>query len=376
MPHHILVVDDEPDMQHIIELAFKRQIKAGLYEFYFALNGVDALDLLKSHSQIRLILTDLNMPKMNGLTLLSKIREVNELARSVVISAWGDMGNIREAMNLGAFDFLTKPIDLKDLKITIEKTLNQVDLITQAIESRDNYIALKKELDIARTLQRSMMPNLPLEFDNIRIEGQMKSSSDVGGDFWDFIKLNDQQCLFVLGDCSGHGLSSALIMSAIRHSLRTLVTQVEKYQDILPALNHIVYTEFKAKRRYATMIFILFEKDQQNIRFFRAGHELPVFFKSSELQEFDDRGGLPIGIFPSRHNDEWLEFELGCDDELYLYTDGITEGSPSKDIDILKVISNCKDQLISHGKGVFTYLREHQNWESNDDATLLRVTRT
>lgn len=361
-------------MQHIIQLAFKKNIRKGEYQFSFALNGQAALAEIEKSPEINLVLTDINMPEMDGLTLLRELRSRNELIRSVVVSAYGDMANIRTAMNHGAYDFLTKPIDLKDLKITVRRTLEEISLIRRALNARDSFIAIKKELDIARQLQLSMMPSLPAIVGPFQIAGQVQLSSDVGGDFWDLIQLNEEESLLVLGDCSGHGLSSALIMSAIRHSLLTLVMQTRDYRDIIPFLNQIVYGEFKSKASYATMVFVHFRKDSPEIRILRAGHELPIRLKQGEMQEPDWRGGLPIGIFPKRFKDEWVTMTLEPGEELFLYTDGIVDGLPNQQPAIEELIPSIDnlDEKIANLR-FFEALKEDRDWQNLDDATLLKI---
>lgn len=131
-PEKILVVDDELDLQVLLRQRFRKKIRAQEYEFFFANNGQQALDFLQNQTQnISLILTDLNMPAMDGLTLLSKLPEIDPTLKAVVISAYGDLQNIRAAMNLGAFDFITKPINIQDLEITIDKTLNFVKFLRE-----------------------------------------------------------------------------------------------------------------------------------------------------------------------------------------------------------------------------------------------------
>ncbi|HOJ91321.1 MAG TPA: response regulator, partial [Saprospiraceae bacterium] len=107
----IMVVDDEADLEILIKQKFRQQIRENKYEFLFASNGVHALEQLDAHNDVDLVLTDINMPIMDGLTLLSKITERNSFLKSVIISAYGDMENIRAAMNRGAFDFVTKPVN-------------------------------------------------------------------------------------------------------------------------------------------------------------------------------------------------------------------------------------------------------------------------
>jgi diguanylate cyclase (GGDEF)-like protein len=128
MTAKILVVDDEPLLEYLILQLFRRQISTQEFEFSFAINGVQALDKLQADGSFDLVLTDISMPEMDGLTLLENLPAIDPTLKAVVVSAYGDMPNIRTAMNRGAFDFLTKPIDLHDLKITINKTLEFVRL--------------------------------------------------------------------------------------------------------------------------------------------------------------------------------------------------------------------------------------------------------
>lgn len=131
----VLVVDDEPDLDVLIGQKFRRQIREGSHRFLFAQSGFQALEVLESEQDVDVVLTDINMPEMDGLTLLSRLTEQFTSLRTVIVSAYGDMVNIRTAMNRGAFDFLTKPIDFQDLEITLEKTLQHVQERRRALMS-------------------------------------------------------------------------------------------------------------------------------------------------------------------------------------------------------------------------------------------------
>jgi class 3 adenylate cyclase/FixJ family two-component response regulator len=143
MKAKILVVDDETDLELLIKQKFRRQIREGQYEFVFATNGTEALQTLAVHADIDMVLTDINMPEMDGLTLLVRLNETNPILKAVIVSAYGDMENIRTAMNRGAFDFLTKPINFEDLEVTMQKTLQYVAQLRQTL-------AAIKENDILR----------------------------------------------------------------------------------------------------------------------------------------------------------------------------------------------------------------------------------
>ncbi|NQU32150.1 MAG: response regulator [Bacteroidetes bacterium] len=143
----ILVVDDETDLEILIKQKFRQKIRENEYEFTFAVNGNEALKKIQLDPDINIVLSDINMPEMDGLTLLSRLSESSPLIKSVIVSAYGDMENIRTAMNRGAFDFITKPINFEDLTLTIEKTIKHCIQIRETLEAiRENSI-LKMYVD-------------------------------------------------------------------------------------------------------------------------------------------------------------------------------------------------------------------------------------
>ena len=137
----ILVVDDETDLEMLIKQKFRQKIREHRYEFVFAINGNDALDKLKQHPDVDVVLSDINMPEMDGLTLLTKLRELSPLIKAVIVSAYGDMENIRLAMNRGAFDFLTKPVNFEDMDLTVQKTILHVTQLRETLQAiKENNI--------------------------------------------------------------------------------------------------------------------------------------------------------------------------------------------------------------------------------------------
>lgn len=143
----ILVVDDEADLEVLIKQKFRQKIRQNEYEFVFAMNGRHALEQLLEHKDIDMVLSDINMPEMDGLTLLTKIGEQNSLLKSVIVSAYGDMDNIRTAMNRGAFDFVTKPVNFADLEITIDKTIRHVHQLRETLKAVKENNILKMYVD-------------------------------------------------------------------------------------------------------------------------------------------------------------------------------------------------------------------------------------
>lgn len=143
----ILVADDETDLEFLIKQKFRKQIREQRYEFVFAINGKQALERIEEHPDIDIVLSDINMPEMDGLTLLSKLHEASPLIKSVIISAYGDMENIRAAMNRGAYDFLCKPVDFVDLELTMDKTLEHVRQIRETFKAIKENNILKMYVD-------------------------------------------------------------------------------------------------------------------------------------------------------------------------------------------------------------------------------------
>jgi adenylate cyclase len=143
----ILVADDEKDLEVLIKQKFRQKIREQQYEFIFAINGNDALEKILQQPDVEIVLSDINMPEMDGLTLLSRLGESSPLIKSVIVSAYGDMDNIRTAMNRGAFDFITKPINFEDLALTIEKTLKHVVQIKETLKAVKENNILKMYVD-------------------------------------------------------------------------------------------------------------------------------------------------------------------------------------------------------------------------------------
>ena len=187
MTSTILVVDDEPDLQALVIQKFRRQVREGQLRFIFAQDGIEALEALKAHERVDMILSDINMPRMDGLTFLQSIKEAGGGHTTVIISAYGDMGNIRRAMNNGAFDFVTKPIDFVDLEATIDKTLAHVSAMRSALERQ---VAAERA---QATLSRFFSPNLAQRLANdeeaLRFGGEWREVATLFTDVTSFTAL-------------------------------------------------------------------------------------------------------------------------------------------------------------------------------------------
>jgi adenylate cyclase len=183
----ILVVDDEPDLEMLVQQRFRRQIRGGEFGFRFAHDGAEALDLIASGDDLDMVLSDINMPRMDGLTLLEKIQESDDPLSTVIVSAYGDMANIRTAMNRGAFDFITKPIDFTDLETTIRKTLAHIERLREA--KRRQAEAERARTLLSRYFSPNLAERLATDPEAVDLGGQRREVTSLFSDIADFTSM-------------------------------------------------------------------------------------------------------------------------------------------------------------------------------------------
>lgn len=379
----ILVVDDEPDLELIILQKFRNQIREKSYQFIFAKNGVEALKRLGEHPDIELILTDINMPEMDGLTLLNKIKEMeNPLFRSVIVSAYGDIENIRTAMNRGAFDFVVKPIDLNDLEITINKSLKDLGILKDAMRSRDQLTAIKHELNIAMEIQTSILPKTFPAFPDRKefdIFANMIPAKQVGGDLYDFFPIDKHRLGFFVGDVSGKGIPAAMFMAVSKTLLKATALRGISPDTALSIVNNILVDE-SLPMMFVTVFYGIFDPRSGILEYCNGGHVLPyVISKDGAIKQLDNKGGLFLGgIRDVEYESNMVPLQPG--DTLFLYSDGVTEATSAKG-DMLeaarleKILKQNKslaiDALVQ--KVIANVQDFAKNVEQSDDITCLAL---
>jgi adenylate cyclase len=197
MTAHILVVDDEPDVEALVLQKFRHKIRDGAITFLFARDGVEAPAALKANGQIDLVVTDINMPRMDGLSLLQKLQENEKRVSTIIVSAYGDMSNIRTAMNRGAFDFVTKPIDFQDLQTTINKTMRHIELLRDARQRQ--AVAERAYASLSRYFSPNLAQELASDTDAIDLGGQRREIATLFSDIASFTALVETLEPSVLG---------------------------------------------------------------------------------------------------------------------------------------------------------------------------------
>ena len=322
----LLVVDDEPDLELLIRQKFRRQIRDEQFRFVFARNGVEALQKLREEPDIDIVLTDINMPEMDGLTLLIKLNELNLLLKAVIVSAYGDMENIRTAMNRGAADFLTKPIDFQDFEITVSKTLQQLQMLKEAVREHDQLLTIRHELDLARDLQQSILPRTFPAFPqrtDFDIFAAMLPAREIGGDFYDYFLLDDEHLALVIADVSGKGMPAALFMAVSRSLLKSTALQHVPPGECLQHVNDLLCLD-NSSEMFVTVFYAILNTRTGEIAYSNGGHNPPCLVRHDGVHLLPGTGGMVLGAFPDvRYDAKTARLEPG--DALFLYTDGVTE---------------------------------------------------
>ena len=374
----ILVVDDEPDIEPLFIQNFRRKIRENQWSFLFCQNGQEALKTLKENPEIDLVLSDINMPIMDGLTFLEEIKKHNISAHTVIISAYGDMKNIRTAMNRGAFDFITKPMNFDDVLSTIQKTLQHIQEQKQALEDQNKLLSLQKELDIARSIQKSILPPLVSPAPQCLMTAQVIPAKEVGGDFYDFFPINNDCIGFSIADVSGKGISSAVFAVVHQTFLKSIGSTGISPKKCIESINQS-FAKNNENCMFVTLFYGVLNLKKNSLTYVNAGHNPP--FKISTNQTINTvplLGDPPLSADSNAvfHENE-ITFQPG--ETLFLYTDGITEARNNKkeffgEHRLKEFLSKNKDESIEKIgekvlKSVWSFIGEEE--QSDDIAYLL-----
>ena len=380
--HKILMVDDESDLEQLVRQRMRREIRSGQYAFLFAGDGVEALETLGEHSDIDLVLSDINMPRMDGLTLLEKIPDVDTDLRSVVISAYGDMKNIRAAMNRGAFDFVTKPIDFDDLRITIDRSLRQLEMWREAEASKDKLLTLQSELDVANGMQQSILPKHFPKNEKYELYGSMEPARNVGGDFFDIIRLEHDRLGIAIADVSDKGIPAALFMMSSRTLLKGAALGCDDPGTVVAVVNEQLQDGNEANM-FVTLFYAVYDPATGLVRYANGGHNPPLIVHrdgSSTLLPLT--GGVALGVAPNfDFASDQVSLEPG--EALFMYTDGVSEaenaGNEEYGMDRLQAVfaGSAPDSARAANNAVFASVRQFAGGRSqSDDITCLILLRT
>ncbi len=379
--YRILVVDDEVDLEPLMLQRMRRDIRSGHYSFVFAHNGVEALEKLSQDDNIDMVLSDINMPQMDGLTLLEQIPKVDPNIKSVIVSAYGDMKNIRTAMNRGAFDFVTKPLDFTDLRITIERTLAHLTEWRAALTARDSLVSLQRELDVASEMQKAILPTQFPDRPEYKVFAHMEPARNVGGDFYDIVNLEHGRIGLCIADVSDKGVPAALFMMSSRTLLKGASIGCEDPGDVLREVNNLL-RETNDSEMFVTLLYGIYDPSTGDFTYANGGHNEPLLIQPDGSSSLLPRtGGIALGVI------DGIDFSsntvnIGPDSTLFLYTDGVSEAmnNDAEEFGMERLMaifsdsppSDAKETTIKVFEAVHTFADDHPQ---SDDITCLTLHR-
>ena len=371
-------------MELLMKQYFRRQIRNGEYEFFFARNGVEALEVMKETPDIDIVLLDINMPEMDGLTLLSKLNEMHKTAlRVIMVSAYGDMSNIRQAMNNGAFDFAIKPIDMDDLETTIKKAVEQINYVHKSQKEHSQLVSLKKDLMTARDIQQYILPQVfppfPAVSDKLDIYASMEAAKDIGGDFYDFFRIDSDHIAFVIGDVCGKGISAALFMAVSRTIIRSKGLQYGRAGACMTASNRLL-AAYSVDCMFVTVFCAIYNTKTGLVTYCNAGHNPPHLLRSDgSVEVLPKSNNALVGIFDDMEYEE-NTLQLASGDTLVMFTDGVTEawnpqkmefGTERLNAILGGLVDKGSRQIVDTIKTAITDFAEGA--EQSDDITMLVI---
>lgn len=373
-------------MESLIKQYFRRQIRNGEYEFYFARNSMEALDILNCTPDIEIILLDINMPEMDGLTLLSMVNEMhNPALRVIMVSAYGDMANIRQAMNDGAFDFVIKPIDMDDLSLTIKKAIEQINYVHESQKEHSQLESLKEDLTTARSIQQYFLPQKFPPFteksDQLDIYASMEAAKDIGGDFYDFFRIDDDHIAFLIGDVCGKGIPAALFMAVCCTIIRSKGVECGTARACMTKSNRLL-AAYSVNCMFVTVFYAIYNTKTGLVTYCNAGHNPPHLLRSDgTVEELPRSNSLVMGVFDEiEYKEASLQLEPG--DTLVVFTDGVTEAiNPDKKefgtrqlmTTLRGLAGKSSQQIIEVVRGAIKDFADGA--EQSDDITMLVVKR-
>jgi len=401
MTLRFLVVDDEPDVQSLMERRFRQKIDEGEFEFTFAHDGEEALKLIETDTGIDIALIDINMPKMDGLTLLNHLRNNSYVMKFIVLSGNDDMENIRAAMNCGAFDFVPKPINFEDLMKTIDKSMEELkflkDRISRRNKAENEQKIIERELRIGKKIQSGFLPQETEQIEGWHLTTYFQSAREVAGDFFDVFSINGHSHIgLIVGDVCDKGVGAALFMTLFRSLLRS-TAKFHEYAEI-PEARKALYVEnpeLLLKRcvhftnnyiaithghtsMFASLFFAFLQPETGHMLYINAGHEGPLISNGGKLKHELETTGPVVGLFKdAEYKVEELQLDIG--DTLVAYTDGVTDVLNEKEEPFTKerLIALLEQQTVENlTETIVSEIKEHMgNAPQFDDVTVLAIGR-
>ncbi len=321
----ILIVDDE----HPIRVLLQEILRKASHNVITAINGQEAIDIIQQND-FDLVISDMHMGRLGGIDVLHAAKEKNKLTEVVILTGFGSISAAVEAMQLGAFVYLTKPIDIQEFRLKIQQALERKDLRQQVEvkerEIREQRELIQQDLQLAEQIQKSI---LPTQICNKKFDVAIRHSPmiGVGGDFSDIYYNDESDVYLTIVDVTGHGIAAALLVNRICMEIRRLVREQLEPASILYYLNDFIVDSFEGTGMFLTMFSCALNINTGSLRYAGAAHP-PVLLWRKEDNRFEylEAQNQIIGFEKMQHNMfKQNATVIEVEDKLFLYTDGLLE---------------------------------------------------
>ena len=377
---NVMVVDDEP-VEHLFRLRFRDLTEGGHYRFAFAQDGLEAITRLKDNEPVDILLTDINMPRLNGISLLQQVEQLDLDIHSIVVSAYGDMRYIRTAMNSGAFDFITKPFDFADLRHTLNRTAHRLAKWQQGRRADSRLSSLQTELKTAAAIQQDILPRDFEPHEDYEIHAVMHPAKTIGGDFYDITTFPNGTLGLTVADVSDKGIPAALFMMAARTTIKATANLYRNPAKVLRHANQLLQ-EDNRHHMFVTMFYALYHPPTGRLSYASAGHCPPLLLRpDGHPTDMPPPTDIALALLPSATYQE-RHHTLAPGETLLMFTDGVTDAldplehanGRSTLLDILEHQRPLTPQNVN--SEIMKAIRQlHHGTETPDDVTSLAIRR-
>jgi len=378
-----LVVDNDPTFEEICSSCIGRSTDMGEHKFIFAHSDQEALDFLQTKPELDLAIVSVDGGPISGMNLFRKLTGYRLRVPRVALTAGGDLAVIRQAMNNGAADFLTKPVHADDLLVTVDKVFQDCQSRREAWSNEAQLSAIKRELDIAEDIQRQILPTVFPARERLDISAHLTPAKRMSGDFYDTFDLPDGKIGLAVADVSGKGIPAAFFMAVARTLLRATAMTSLTPGACLSAVNDML-CQHQITSMFVSVFYCTLDPETWEVVYSNGGHLPPYLVRGGDAKEviaLEGGEGIVLGVQEDMPFDE-STCQLKHGDSLFFYTDGVTEAFDvdrnqfSEERLIEYLLDNRSLSAHAISENLFAFVDDFRKGaEQNDDFTSLIIKR-
>jgi len=371
----VMIVDD--DIINL-QLLLNQLTREGYFVSSFT-DGEKALESLGSGTKYDIILLDVMMPVISGYEVCRKVREKFTALELPVImlTARNTSQDIITGISLGANDYITKPFDRDVLLARVKSYIS----LKKAVEEQAKFIEVKQELEIAKKIQLAILPHTLPQFSGLSIDARYEPMMEIGGDFYDFLRMDNKRFGLLIADVTGHGVSAALISSMVKIAYYMSFDSLTDPAGLLEKMNVSLIDHIYG--RFITAFYAFIDLQEMKMTFSNAAH-WPLYIQNrenGEIRELTVRGRL-IGL-NREEKFRNITVDISSGDRLIFFTDGIVEevnknGELLDEENLKKIISDNPmlppDKLLDAVfNSLYIWSADYRESGLKDDATMVII---